>query len=272
MPMNEQQQFHDRLGELLNRAQPFVTVSIVDSHGSTPADVGSRMIVTDNGLDFGTVGGGRIEEQAIQEAQRLLKEKGATSFCDWSLKADVGMTCGGRVKLYFEAWNVSPWRIVIFGAGHVTQALARLLETLPCQVTCIDPRRDWIEKLPGGIRGVVDDAPASRVDNLADDSFVLCMTKGHQSDLPVLQRIFQTSRTFPYLGVIGSRAKAAVLRKELVEAGIAPKKLIFHCPVGLLDGDSPIGSHHPSEIAVSITAQLIQARDHWRSHLSARKV
>ena len=263
--MNDQQRFHDRMSELLHRAQSFVTVSIVDSHGSTPADVGSRMIVTEHGLVFGTVGGGRIEEKAIQEAKRLIQEKGTTSFCDWSLKTDVGMTCGGRVKLYFEAWNVSPWTLVIFGAGHVTQSLARLLETLPCQVTCIDPRRDWIEKLPAGIRGVVDDDPASRVDELADDSFVLCMTKGHQSDLPVLRRIFQTSRTFPYLGVIGSRAKAAVLRKELSQAGIAEEKLVFHCPVGLLDGDSPIGSHHPGEIAVSIAAQLIQARDRWRS-------
>ncbi|MEN0110150.1 MAG: XdhC family protein, partial [Planctomycetota bacterium] len=55
---------------------------------------------------------------------------------------------------------------------------------------------------------------------------------------------------------IGSRAKAAVLRKELTEAGVPPERLRFHCPIGL-----PIGSNRPAEIAVSIAAQLLAERD-----------
>lgn len=262
--MNPQQRFHERLGERLYRGEAFVVVTIVDSHGSTPADTGSRMIVTQKGIDFGTVGGGRIEAKAIDAATQLLRSKTITKYVDWSLKADVGMTCGGRVKLYFELWNATPWAIVIFGAGHVTQSLTRLLSTLNCQLTCIDPRQEWMAQLPDSVRKIVVDQPANFVDSLPEDSFVLCMTKGHQSDLPVLQRIFETGRRFPYLGVIGSRAKAAVLRKELVEAGIAKEQLSFHCPIGLFDGESPIGNHDPNEIAVSIAAQLIQERDRLR--------
>jgi len=262
--MNPQQRFHERLGERLHRGEPIVVVTIVDAHGSTPADTGSRMIVTEQGIDFGTVGGGRIEAKAIDAAIQMLRSKAITKHVDWSLKADVGMTCGGRVKLYFELWNATPWSIVIFGAGHVTQSLTRLLSTLNCQLTCIDPREDWIKKLPDCVKKIVDEHPARCVDSLPDDSFVLCMTKGHQSDLPVLQRIFATCRRFPYLGVIGSNAKAAVLRKELGEAGIAREQLSFHCPIGLFDGDSPIGNHDPNEIAVSITAQLIRERDRLR--------
>jgi xanthine dehydrogenase accessory factor len=69
--------------------------------------------------------------------------------------------------------------------------------------------------------------PESLVDSLDDDSFVLCMTKGHQSDLPVLRQIFSRGRCFPYLGVIGSRAKAAVLRKELSQRGLLSPSCVF---------------------------------------------
>jgi xanthine dehydrogenase accessory factor len=262
--MRTHQPFHQRVGELLQGGEPFVCVTIVDSHGSTPADAGSRMIVSSQGLDFGTVGGGKIEAKAIEEAQSLMAQKSVSHFCDWSLKADVGMTCGGRVKLYFEVWNATPWSIVIFGAGHVTQALAYLLDRVACKVTCIDPRTSWLDKLPKSTHRIVAAEPELAVDSLEDDSFVLCMTKGHQSDLPVLRQIFSRGRSFPYLGVIGSRAKAAVLRKELIAYGIEASKLSFHCPVGLMEGGTPIGSHDPAEIAISIAAQLLLERDRWR--------
>ena len=63
------------------------------------------------------------------------------------------MTCGGTVSLFFESRNVTDWRIAVFGAGHVTQALARVLVQLPCRLTCIDPRDDWLAQLPDGVRG-----------------------------------------------------------------------------------------------------------------------
>lgn len=259
-----QQRHHERVGQLVAEGLPFVCVTIVDSHGSTPSETGSRMIVTRQGLHWGTVGGGRIEAKAIAEAIQLLEEEGSSNFCDWSLKADVGMTCGGRVKLYFERWNAKPWRIVLFGAGHVTQALAQILQRVACRVTCIDPREEWLAKLPESIRRVHSQDPSAEVETLHDESFVLCMTKGHQSDLPVLHKIFSLQRKFPYLGVIGSRAKAAVLRNELTEAGLPGERVHFHCPVGLLEAGSPIGGHDPAEIAISISAQLLLERDRWR--------
>lgn len=245
-----------RAAELAEQGTPFVAVSLIETTGSTPADAGARMLVTAAGLDTGTVGGGRVEAKAIEVARQMLTESSASRVVDWSLKADVGMTCGGRVTLSFDAVAAVAWPIIIFGAGHVTQALARLLVTLPCRVTCIDPREDWLAKLPAGVRTIATEDPPGEVARLPDDAFVLCMTRGHRSDLPVLQRVFELGRSFPFLGVIGSRAKAAVLRKELQEAGIAASGLRFHCPVGL-----PIGGNSPPEIAVSIAAQLLEQRD-----------
>lgn len=245
-----------RSAELAEAATPFVLVTLVEATGSTPQDTGAKMIVTSDGLDTGTVGGGRVEAKAIDEALAMLRQRRPCQLHDWSLKADVGMTCGGRVKLFLESPGVSSWQIVIFGAGHVAQALTRLLATLPCQVTCIDPRAEWLTRLPAGINAIETADPANEVKTLPADAFVLCMTQGHRRDRPVLQRIFELDRKFPYLGVIGSRAKAAVLRKELAAAGIAAEQALFHCPVGL-----PIGTNHPAEIAISIVAQLLEVRD-----------
>lgn len=246
-----------RCAELAESATPFVLVTLVEATGSTPQDTGAKMIVTTEGLTAGTVGGGRVEAKAIDEAQAMLAEQRPHHLVDWNLKADVGMTCGGSVKLFFECPGVSSWRIVVFGAGHIAQALTRLLVSLPCQVTCIDPRADWLEQLPAGITRLQTEDPAAEVASLPDGAFVLCMTRGHRSDLPVLEQLYKLEHTFfPYVGVIGSRAKAAVLRKELTEAGIAADQLTFHCPIGL-----PLGTNHPGEIAVSIVAQLLEVRD-----------
>ncbi|HEV3486699.1 MAG TPA: XdhC family protein, partial [Vicinamibacterales bacterium] len=112
--------FFEALNDLTESGVPFVSVTVVDTLGSTPQDRGAKMLVTGEGRYFGTVGGGKIEARAIQEAQQLLADDSApkTRFHQWSLEKDIGMTCGGIVRVYFEEFNVTRWNIVIFGAGH----------------------------------------------------------------------------------------------------------------------------------------------------------
>jgi xanthine dehydrogenase accessory factor len=179
---------------------------------------------------------------------------------NWSLKGDVGMTCGGSVKLYFEphAGAGEAWPIVIFGAGHIAQALLPVLLPLPCSVTVCDSRPEWLEKLPRApnLRIRQLEHPADLVTALPPHAFILCMTMGHATDRPILERALR-ERDFPFIAVIGSDAKAAVLRRELLAAGIPePRANSFHCPAGL-----DFGSNHPHEIALSIAAQLLQHRD-----------
>ncbi|HET8798124.1 MAG TPA: XdhC family protein, partial [Thermoanaerobaculia bacterium] len=119
----------EALNDLLAAGTPFVSVTVVDTLGSTPQDRGSKMLVTADGRHHGNVGGGRIEARAIAEAQAMLADATApkTRFHQWSLEKDIGMTCGGIVRVYFEAFNVTRWNIVVFGAGHVAHALVDLL-------------------------------------------------------------------------------------------------------------------------------------------------
>jgi xanthine dehydrogenase accessory factor len=251
--------FFEEQNDLAESGVPFVTVTVVDTLGSTPQDRGAKMLVTAAGRVSGTVGGGKVEARAIQEAQSLLADADApkTRFYQWSLEKDIGMTCGGIVRVYFEAFNVTRWNIVVFGAGHVAHAVIEILSTLDCRITCIDPREEWLARIPASpklTKVLAKDMP-SHVASIPEGSFVLLMTMGHTTDKPILIEILRT-RTFPYLGVIGSNAKAKRLRQDILDAGLPPESTkAFFCPVGL-----EIGSNHPHEIAVSVAAQMLGVR------------
>ena len=251
--------FLETLNELIAAGTPVVSVTVVDAVGSVPNDRGAKMLVTAGGLHTGTVGGGRVERKAIDEALRMLREAAeSTHFVNWQLNRDVGMTCGGAVKLYFEAYNVATWNVVVFGAGHIAQALVPLLATLDCRVRCLDTRPEWLDRIPPHPRltKTLSMNLAAEVAALPGDAFVVLMTMGHATDSPILLETLRTRR-FPFLGVIGSRAKANILKQDIAAAGLPPEaQEAFLCPVGL-----PIGSNHPSEIAISVAAQLLERRD-----------
>jgi xanthine dehydrogenase accessory factor len=251
--------FFEALNDLVESHRPFIAVTVVDTLGSTPQDRGAKMLVTAEGREFGTVGGGKIEARAIAEALAMLADDTAakTRFHQWSLEKDIGMTCGGIVRVYFEAFNVIRWNIVVFGAGHVASALVDVLLRLDCRITCIDPREEWLAKIPDAprLRKILTADMPSEVAKIPDGSYVVLMTMGHTTDKPILIEILRT-RTFPYLGVIGSNAKAKRLRQDITAAGL-PEEMTkaFFCPVGL-----EIGSNHPQEIAISVAAQMLQIR------------
>ncbi len=265
--------FYEQLAALEREGTAFVLVVLAEALGSTPQDAGAKMLVTAAGVHTGTIGGGKVEAKAIDLAAAMLARGDvAPQFANWALKGDVGMTCGGSVKLYFEPHAAggagAAWPIWIFGAGHVVQALVPVLAPLDCQLTVVDPRAEWLDRLPRArnIRYVHTEDAASLVPTMPGDAFLLCLTKGHASDRPVLQRAL-AERNFPFVGVIGSDSKAEVLRREMVAAGLPAKRAKqFHCPVGL-----PFGTNHPHEIALSIAAQLVTERDALKSQTPVSK-
>jgi xanthine dehydrogenase accessory factor len=250
--------FYAKIDELNQQGQAFVVATVVDTTGSVPQrvpqDVGAKMIVDVGGRLYGTVGGGKVEAKAIKEAQEMLDQLASseravstkTRFCNWNLQKDVGT-----------------WQIVVFGAGHCAIELVTLLSRLDCAVTCVDHRPEWLDKIVQSAR--VKKVPVKNyvehVDKIQPLSFVLLMTMGHSTDKPILLEILkrynQGLKAYPYLGVIGSKAKAHRLHQDILEAGLADDYPFF-CPVGL-----PIGSNDPAEIAVSIAAQLIQERERY---------
>ena len=250
-----------QMQELLEEGSSFVCVTLVDIKGSTPRARGGRMLVTTSGLHSGTIGGGLVEAKALEFSQKFMLQNelsGQTKFIQWNLNRDIGMSCGGSVKLYFESFNTNPWQIIIFGAGHVAQALIPLLLRLDCKLTCYDTRKEWLEKLPEStkLNKVWVENFTDNLEQTSEKAFVLIMTHGHRSDFYVVQKFIEKSEQ-PFLGVIGSRSKAATLKKELKKEGLKQNKIekIF-CPLGF-----SLGGNHPQEITVSIAAQLLYERD-----------
>lgn len=252
---------HNRtVNDLLERNVPFATVTMVDMRGSAPQIQGAKAIVTADGIVEGTVGGGRVEARAIRHAQEMLQSNDGRGceFVTWNLQTEIGMTCGGEVKFFFEVCLCNDWQIALFGAGHIAQALVPMLLPLNCRVTWLDQRADWLARIPDHpkLTKVCRSDLQAEVRNLNPGSFFVLMTQGHATDLPVLAEVLQTI-TPPYLGVLGSLQKAKVLRRDLQEMGLSEDKIAsYFCPMGL-----PMGNNTPPEIAISILSQLIQERD-----------
>ena len=248
--------------ELLSQKKELVVITMTDVKGSAPQNLGARMILQDGEIAYGTVGGGKVEAHCIAFAKEFLNDKhGAkVSSQTWNLQRDIKMTCGGEASFMFEKYNTaSDWNIVIFGAGHVSQALTRLLLTLDCRLTVIDNREEWLSKLP-------DDEKLTKIHSLEmenyiseipADAFVVLMTMGHGTDVPILEKALK-NKTFTYLGVIGSDSKRNRMEQELQKREVSKARCKeFICPIG-----EKIGTNTPGEIAISIGAQLLKYRDY----------
>lgn len=254
-------QFTSKVTELYDSQTSFATITLVAIRGSAPQIVGAKAVITERGIEAGTIGGGKIEAEAVRHAQQLLSQNNGQQTCElvkWNLQTDIGMTCGGEVQLMFECVRNESWPIAVFGAGHISQQLIPLLLTLNCRITCVDPRPDWIGKLPEHrklTKCCVSDMPAE-VAKQPNGTFFVLMTRGHATDLPILSEVLKT-REAPYVGVIGSDQKASVLRRDLKKAEYSEEKIkSFYCPMG-----KPIGNNTPAEIAVSVVSQLLEVRD-----------
>lgn len=252
--------FLSALGNLQEGAKSFVVVTLVKQIGSSPQDVGARAIVSLDGLEYGTVGGGKVENRAIQEAQKMIKEQTYHQLVDWNLQKDIGMTCGGVVSFFFELFEKEhPFHVAVFGAGHIAQEFVRLLLNLDCRVSCYDSRQEWLDKLPRSakLKTLCTDHMAEEVKKLPQGSFVTLMTMGHGTDLPILIETMKQRDRFSYVGNIGSDQKARRLRQDLKEAGFNDETVArFYCPMG-----EQFGGNSPVEISFSIIAQLLKTKD-----------
>jgi xanthine dehydrogenase accessory factor len=148
--------------------------------------------------------------------------------------------------------------LVIAGGGHVGRAVALEAFRVGFAVTVIDDRPEFAAEalFPPGIRAVCGPvAEQIAACPLDEDSFVVLATRGHRHDAQALAVCIH--RRLAYLGMIGSRRKVALVRKNFLETGLATEAEFdrVRAPIGL-----EIGAETVPEIAVSIVAQLIAVR------------
>jgi xanthine dehydrogenase accessory factor len=218
-------------------------------------------------LAWGTIGGGNLEHQALEHAAALVAAGAARSeSVVYPLSEKVGQCCGGTVTLFYECF---PWlrrRVVVFGAGHVGQALGELAPWLQADVTLIDARAESelrpVPRSPATrpYELVCVDAPEAELDELSDDgdTLVVVMTHSHALDLAILERALRRPRPFAYLGLIGSERKWARFRKRLAARGFSADALArVTCPIAArAKGEGT--SKDPRAIAIGAAAELLR--------------
>ncbi len=246
----------DSLGGMRQSQTPCVVVTVTQTKGSTPRDAGARMLVTAAGIEWGTIGGGRLEQLATERAQAMLQEDQSQALAErFPLAVSAGQCCGGEVTLFLESFLWRKRQVVIFGAGHVGQALGGLAPWMGAQVLLVDPREEseLVPSLPPSrpfeVRFV--DAPEGEIETLPASSLVLVMTHSHALDMEILVHALRRGG-FPYLGLIGSERKWARFQKLLTQRGFSPEEIAsVTCPIGV---GAP--SKEPHQIALSVAAEL----------------
>jgi xanthine dehydrogenase accessory factor len=214
------------------------------------------MLVYSDGRILGTVGGGRNEAEVLAQAMEVMRTGEARSIVVRYEGADVGSDepiCGGFSEIFIDPLSTAP-TLIIFGAGHIGQALAKIAKIAGFQTVIVDDREEFANKenFPDAKQILVTDVKGAKEKlQLTPRSYVVIITRGHKNDLDVL-RSFITSE-LRYIGMIGSKRKIGEMFETLENEGIARKLLEkVHAPIGL-----NIGSETPGEIAVSIVAELI---------------
>jgi xanthine dehydrogenase accessory factor len=254
----------------LDTRESFAIVTISDAAGSTPRETGVAMVVS---LDTsaGTIGGGRLEWNAIQAARDMLRERSKRKAISVALGPAIGQCCGGRVTLMLEPGekrHVQALReqetreraarplVMIYGAGHVGRALVQALALLPFRITLIDSRAGELERVStAGVEMILTDASVALAEKAPEGSAHVVMTHSHALDCQIAAAVLERD-AFRYLGIIGSKTKKASFRKAFRAIGLTEERIgRVVCPIG---GGS-VRDKRPEVIAALAAAEIATA-------------
>jgi xanthine dehydrogenase accessory factor len=340
---------YETMVSLLGQGENFAVATLFDKTGSAPRSDGAKMVVRADGSIAGTIGGGRLEAEAIGLAKEMIAAR-KTVVHSFNLTsrdaAGSDMICGGvgeilidfidagdanNLKVYAEAADivkrgkrgwlitilgkpaadggisrqqclvkpdrslvgevtcdpylleklisgpakitlhseifddqrflVEPLReggtVYIFGAGHVSQKIAPLSESVGFKTVVMDDRADFAnrERYPGPIEArVIESFKKLPELDIDENSYLVIVTRGHLFDKHVLEQVLRSGAA--YVGMIGSRNKRDLIYEEMVSHGFTREELSrVYCPIG-----TAIRAETPEELAVSIVGELIKVR------------
>ena len=224
--------------------------------------LGAKMLVRPDGSRLGGLGGGPLEETVAVDALAALSDRRSAAV--QTFRCTVGgerirrpeAEPGDAYQVMLEVVEARPVLLVV-GAGHIGQAVTRLGEQVGFSVAVVDDRPEFAnrDRLPEADRILCGDVTESLRGFAIDSStYVVLVSRGHRQDELALREV--ATRGAAYVGMIGSRRRVATVLQHLAEEGLPRKALErVRTPIGL-----DIGAETPEEIAVSIIAEIIQAR------------
>ncbi|WP_024301133.1 xanthine dehydrogenase accessory protein XdhC [Pseudogulbenkiania sp. MAI-1] len=201
--------------------------------------------------------------EALRQGATLVRTLGAgMPGSDWLLttEGESSTVLRGEIEDWHWRQRYRAWRmeLTLFGAGHVGQALVRVLAGSDLHIRWIDQREDaFASPLPDNVLAIVSDEPTEEVARAAPGSAYLVMTHRHDLDLELAWHILRRGDV-GFFGLIGSMSKRARFEHRLAARGIPSERLAaMACPIGLPD----ITAKDPASIAIAVAAQLLSWRD-----------
>jgi xanthine dehydrogenase accessory factor len=232
--------------------------TIVHTNGSIPSYESSRMLVREDGSSLGTIGGGCVEADVWAAARDVMHKEAPRKLVfhlNNEATYDNGLICGGTVEIFIEPILPQPI-LYLFGAGHVSTAVAKAAQAVGFGIGVIDDREAFanLQRFPMAqeIYTSYEDAFARL--QPSSSSYLVIVTRGHKEDMRVLAWAVRTPAR--YVGMIGSRRKVLSVYKALGKEGYSMEEFErVYAPMGV-----DIGALSPEEIAVSIVAELVAVR------------
>ena len=236
--------------DLQRRGEPFALATVVRCERPTSAKPGAKALIRPDGRVAGWVGGACAEPVVAREALAALRDgqprlvvlvgDGGRDPARTEGIVHFPMTChsGGTLEIYVEPF-LPKALLVLVGHGPVIETLATLGETAGHAVSVLTG----------------DATAALRGLSLGSTSSVVVATHG-DDDEQALTRVLATPAG--YVSLVASRKRAGAIVETLRQRGVPADQLArLKAPAGL-----DIGAVTPEEIAVSILAEIIQARHH----------
>lgn len=248
--------------EKLSKGLKVAAVVVVKKEGSGPRDVGSKMLVSEGGEVYGTLGGGFFERHVVEEALKALAE-GKPRVVKYSFTGrpvegavDTGLICGGVLEVFIDVLKPTQ-RVIIFGTGRVGKPLGDLLSFLGFKIVVADPNPDLVSNDLYPYAAVRAHIPIEQIEErlpeLVLEGDIAFITHGVvEVDYKALKTLLKTN--VKLVGLLGSKRKVAEFVKRLLQEGIDKEviKKKFRAPIG-----ADIPADTPEEIAVSIATELI---------------
>ncbi len=247
---------YEEIARIRAEGEEAVLATVILSTGSAPGKEGNKILVKADGSTCGSIGGGELEARVCAKAVEIMKQDKSERLHFNLTGEEVDMICGGEVEIFIEPILPIPL-LYIFGGGHVSIPLAKMGKFLGFKIVVVDDRPKFAnpQRFPEA-----DEIICEPFDNvflktaIGKSSYIVIVTRGHKYDELVLELALRTPAK--YIGMMGSRIKNQTIFSHLLAKGV-PQEMLksVHSPIGL-----EIGAQTPEEIAVSILAEIIEAR------------
>lgn len=260
------------LKTFLAASGPLALVEIASAKGSTPREKGAAMLVSRMAI-HGTIGGGQLEYMAIDKARQMLRSDGFNdrATLDIPLGPEIGQCCGGRVEVLIrlvdaelaaeliataEAEEAQLPQVLIFGGGHVGQALAASIALLPVHAMVVETRKAELEGMPDAVETRLTPMPEEMVRQAKPGAGFVALTHDHALDFLIVAEALKRGDA-AYVGMIGSKTKKATFRNWFLKTA-GGSEAEFARLVSPIGGDA-IKDKRPTVIAALAAAEIMTA-------------